>query len=53
MIEKQTKVKLKGREPQGNVKKVGVDSHWVTVKWDKNKKQGPKYVHEFELQVIA
>lgn len=45
------RVKLKGREPTGTVKTTGKDDHWVCVEWDKNKK-GPKYVHEFELEII-
>jgi hypothetical protein len=50
-INKGDRVKLKGREPQGVVKTMGKDDHWVRVDWDADKK-GPKYVHEFELEII-
>ena len=48
MIKRGDFVRLKGRKPQGVVKKMGKDDHWVTVQWDKGK-EGPKYVHLYEL----
>ena len=43
-------VKLKGRIPEGIVEKI-TSNHWVQVAWAKNK-NGPKYVHEFELDEV-
>ncbi len=48
-MEKGDRVKLKGRDPEGYISTMDKESHWVCVNWDK---QGPKYVHEFELEVI-
>ena len=50
-MNKGDRVKLRGREPTGTVWKMGKDDHWIQVEWDQNKK-GPKYVHEFELEII-
>ena len=50
-MEKGDRVKLKGREPIGSVKTMGKDDHWIRVEWDEGK-EGPKYVHEFELEAI-
>ena len=47
------RVKLRGREPSGVIKTMDRDSHWVCVLWDKTgDKTGPKYVHEYELELI-
>ena len=51
-MKKGDRVKLKGREPVGYVKTMDKDgNHWIRVEWDEGK-EGPKYVHEFELDVI-
>ena len=45
------RVKLRGREPSGVIKTMDRDSHWVCVIWDEGK-IGPKYVHEYELELV-
>ena len=50
MLDRGDRVKLKGREPCGVIQTMD-DDHWVCVQWDKNK-PGPKFVHEFELEIV-
>ena len=50
-MKKGDRVKLKGREPIGFVKTMGSDNDWIRVNWDEGK-EGPKYVHKFELEII-
>jgi len=45
------RVKLKGRVPAGVIEKMGVDSKWVSVNWDKET-PGPKYCHLYEVERI-
>ena len=48
-MKKGDRVKLKGREPHGVIRAMSADQ-WVRVDWDEGK-EGPKYVHELELEL--
>lgn len=50
-MKKGDRVKLKGRIPEGIVRAIREDTHWVSVVWDQGK-EGPKYVHEYELDTV-
>lgn len=41
--------RLRGRSPAGVLRTIDPDTNWAVVEWDAGK-EGPKYVHLFELE---